>query len=179
MPEAQHSIGVDAVFRDAMRGLAATVTIVTAASGGRRYGMTATSVTSVSMAPPSILVCINQAAELHGVITDTRMFCVNILRQDHVEHSRAFSGALKGEERFAVGTWARGLDEVPYLAGAQSNLFCRPASLLSYGSHTIVVGEVLQVNHREDIAPLLYQNRGYAASVALPPRLKLERNPSR
>ena len=49
-------IELEAAFKLAMRRLAATVTIVTAGREGRRFGMTATAVTSVTAAPPTLLI---------------------------------------------------------------------------------------------------------------------------
>ena len=55
-------------FKEAMRRLAATVTIVTAAKGDESYGMTMTAVTSLSMDPPSLVICVNRNASLHPVL---------------------------------------------------------------------------------------------------------------
>ena len=52
-------------FKSAMRRLAATVCIVSTSDEDGWHGMTATSVTSVSMDPPSVLVCVNTTATLH------------------------------------------------------------------------------------------------------------------
>ena len=53
-------------FRDAMRRLTGTVTIVTVRHGAEQHGTTATAVTSLSMDPPSILVCFNRDSRLHA-----------------------------------------------------------------------------------------------------------------
>ena len=58
-----------ASFRDAMRRLAATVTIISARGEGRRHGITATAVTSVSRDPPSLLVCVTGSGSLHGLLS--------------------------------------------------------------------------------------------------------------
>jgi flavin reductase (DIM6/NTAB) family NADH-FMN oxidoreductase RutF len=89
-------------FRDAMRRIAATVTIVTADDGERYDGMTATAVTSLCMEPPSLLVCVNQKAFLHDMLLRAANFCVNVLHQDHAELSAAMqraSARTTGEDR--------------------------------------------------------------------------------
>ena len=53
-------------FRKAMRRLTSAVTVITTAHEDRRYGMTATAVTSVSADPPSLLICVNRSASLHA-----------------------------------------------------------------------------------------------------------------
>src|SRR3954462_7103791 len=83
---------VKAAFRNAMRRLAATVTIVTTADGGRWHGMTATAVTSVSADPPALLVCVTQSASLQEPLMASGRFGVNLLRACHADLCGIFSG---------------------------------------------------------------------------------------
>lgn len=152
-------------FRDAMRRFAATVTIVTACDHTRRHGMTATAVTSVSMDPPSLLVCVNQKALLHDILGRARHFCVNVLTHDQAALSAAFSGATTALDRFDVGTWGETQEGVPYLKDAQSNLFCRKSGALPFGTHTILIGTVEAVGLGAAAAPLLYQNATYCVAA--------------
>ena len=133
-------------FRAAMRRFAATVTIITASDHERHHGMTAAAVTSVSMDPPSLLICINQKTKLHDIMCRARRFCVNVLHRDQAALS--FSGAMPPEKRFELGRWLRCQDGLPYLADAQANLFCRKAAALPYGTRTAFVGLVEDVGLR-------------------------------
>ena len=155
---------VDMAYRAAMRRFASTVTIITAADHERSHGMTATAVTSLSMDPPSLLICINQKTLLHDILFRARRFCVNVLHQDQVALSAAFSGGVRAEDRFARGSWAHTDDGIPYLDDAQANLFCKKAAAIPYGTHTIVVGQVEQVGVRDAIAPLVYQDASYCTT---------------
>jgi len=56
-------------FRDAMRRFATTVSIISCASDGCRDGMSATAITSLSVEPPSLLVCVNKSAATHRVLS--------------------------------------------------------------------------------------------------------------
>ena len=91
-------------FKLAMRRFPAAVTVITSADQTRRHGMTATAVTSLSMDPPSLVVCVNQSSLLHDIMLLARRFCVNLLRRDQAALSAAFSGALPPETRFASAT---------------------------------------------------------------------------
>ncbi len=77
----------EADFRKAMRRLASAVTVISTAHDDRRHGMTATAVTSVSSAPPSLLACINRSASLHAPLLASRRFCVNILHGSRSDRS--------------------------------------------------------------------------------------------
>src|SRR6201997_3243409 len=96
---------LDTAFRLAMRRFPAAVSVITSADQSRRHGMTATAVTSLSLNPPSLIVCINKSTLLHDIIQVGRHFCVNVLRRDQAELSSAFSGAIAPEARFEHGTW--------------------------------------------------------------------------
>jgi flavin reductase (DIM6/NTAB) family NADH-FMN oxidoreductase RutF len=158
-------------FRQAMRRLTATVTVVTIAHGSDRNGMTATAVTSVSMAPPALLVCVNRAGYFHQQASRAERFCVNVLHRDQKDVSQAFSRPLPSEQRFACGLWEEDEFGLPHLADAQASIFCHKSMHVPYGSHSIIVGEVYAVRCcRDDISPLLYQDGGYAMSGPLQDR---------
>lgn len=150
-------------FRHAMRRVASTVTIVTAGSSTERHGTTATSVTSISMEPPSVLVCFNQASRLHDFLNKQERFCVNVLHTDNMETARIFSSPSIGADRFASGQWKTDATGIPYLSDAQAVLFCRKEKEIIYGSHTIFIGRVLEARARGDVSPLLYRDGGYTA----------------
>lgn len=152
-------------LRDAFRGVmgqvAATVTVVTATDPTRQHGMTVTAVSSLSMAPPALLVCVNRRTLLHDVMLRGSHFCVNVLTQRQTELSAAFSGAMLPEERFGLGDWETTDAGLRYLASGMANLFCHKTAAFPYGSHTIFVGEVSEVRHGGAEHPLIYRNTQY------------------
>ena len=85
-------------FRMAMRHVAATVYAVTTGHGGNRFGILATAVSSLSFDPPSLLVCVNRSASLHGPLNSADTFCVNVLgdvavaEAEHVDAERLRAG---------------------------------------------------------------------------------------
>lgn len=152
---------IQQAFRLAMRRVASTVAIVSAQRGGERHGTTATSVTSISMEPPSVLVCFNQASRLHDFLHNQDHFCINVLHTDNLDIAKIFSGSASALERFATGDWRTDTEGMPYLANAQANLFCRKEQEIACGSHTIFIGRVLKALAREDVSPLLYRDGRY------------------
>jgi flavin reductase len=156
-------------FKLAMRRLAATVTIVTAGREGRRFGMAATAVTSVTATPPTLLICVNRSASIHDIIAETGRFCLNILGTHHVDLVNPFGGGSEGEARFGHGAWSQHDGGMPYLDDAQASLFCELKRTVEYGSHSIMIGEVMAVHLSEAVSPLLYQDGGLVASRPLEP----------
>ena len=161
-------------FRLAMRRVACTVAIVSAQRGGERHGTTATSVTSISMDPPSLLVCFNQTSRLHDFLHSEDRFCINMLHTANLDIAKIFSSNASAAERFAIGDWQSDADGMPYLAGAQANFFCQKEQEITYGSHTIFIGRVLRALTREDVSPLLYRDGRYGsvAPDTVPIKLK-------
>jgi flavin reductase (DIM6/NTAB) family NADH-FMN oxidoreductase RutF len=156
-------------FRAAMRRFTATVTVISTGQNGRRHGMTATSVTSVSLDPPSLLVCVNRRGRLFELMEGAERFCVNVLHAEHSAVSHAFAKP-HFVERFDHGDWQDDERGIPYLRNAQVTIFCKKSLAVPYGSHTVYFGNIEDVNIREDISPLLYQDGAYGVCEPLAAR---------
>jgi flavin reductase len=143
-------------FKQAMRCLAATPTIITTFWQGQRYGMTATAVNAVSADPPSLLVCVNRGASICEPLLQAQSFCVNVLDADHQELCRVFSGGASGQARFASGEWRATSEQIPYLVEAQANLFCRVEQQSAFATHEIFIARIADTMIREDASPLVY-----------------------
>lgn len=83
------------------------------------------------------------------------------MRSFHSHLSQAFSGKLKGEDRFRLGAWHETDDGLPFLSDAQANLFCEIDRITDYGTHTIFIGRVYFARVDVDVDPLLYQDGKY------------------
>ena len=79
------------LFRQGMRSLFSGVCIISTIDGGERVGLVASSVTSVSMEPPTLLVCINKNASAHDVVMRSGVFAITILAENHAEIARIFN----------------------------------------------------------------------------------------
>ena len=149
------------VFKAAMRRLAASVSIVVARGEDGPVGMAATSITSLTVDPPAVLVCVNRMTSLHASLVPTAPISVNLLARHQREVSMAFGGGTPREERFKVGDWQEGANGLPALADAQANLECVIDAMLAYGTHSIVIARVIRARVSDTVAPLVYQDGGY------------------
>jgi flavin reductase ActVB len=128
-------------FRQAMSHHAASVALVTCRDlAGRPAGLTATSVTSLSLSPPRLLVCVGKLSSAHSALAGSRRFLVSLLGAAHAELAAGF--AADGELRFALP----GLEPLEYgLAGVRDSVArfaCRTVDVHDSGDHSIVIGEV-------------------------------------
>ena len=151
---------VNKEFLQAMRGITFTVTVVSAKNGENKQAMTATSVASLSLDPPSMLVCINREASIHEVMKEGLGFCINILSLGQENLADICSIKDKEEQRFLEGNWSE-LENIPYNSDSQSNLFCNCVQAIQNSTHTIYVGEVTKVVNKNTFDPLLYKDGNY------------------
>jgi flavin reductase len=149
-------------FRNAMRRQASTVAILTAIHGDEMAGMTATAVMPVSAEPPSVAVGVNLSSSIHRLISDSGVFGVNFLRCGHEALVARFSGQVKGASRFAAGDWRAGARQVPILNDALVSMICLTAKSVDFGTHTIFIGEIIELDLVESIDPLMWINGRFA-----------------
>lgn len=150
-------------FRQAMRRVASTVNVITICVDGQPMGITATAMSSLSMDPPSLLVCIKQTASVHGSIKDVSHFAVNVLHRDQEHLAQMFADRGKAAQRFTSGWHLEG-DRPPRLADAQASLLCRRTDHHRFGTHSIFIGVVEEVVVRGDIHPLVYVDGHYGSA---------------
>ena len=159
-----------AAFKKGMRHLAASVTLITTRHDGMRGGLTATAVCSVSADPPQILVCVNRTASAHDPIAQARLFCVNILAPEHRKIAERFAGmdGIEGDERFnTLGEWSALKTGAPVLKGCPVSFDCKLVAELGAGTHTIYIGEIIDIALDGDAVPLVYADGNFVHCEAL------------
>jgi flavin reductase (DIM6/NTAB) family NADH-FMN oxidoreductase RutF len=134
-------------FREAMRQLAGGVSVVTLGAHEERTGLTATSVTSLCVDPPTLLVCVNRDSSSYQALTRFDFFAVNVLAADQREVAERFGGgsALKGSQRYQGGRWLVLPSGVCCLAGAAAVFECEVDERIERHTHAIVIGRVRHV----------------------------------
>jgi flavin reductase (DIM6/NTAB) family NADH-FMN oxidoreductase RutF len=157
-------ISADA-FRAVLRHVPASVTVIAAGPPGRRNGLTVTSVCPLSVAPPTVLVCVNRAASAHDEIIENGYFSVNVLAAGQQAVAMMFSGCagVRGERRFGSGDWSVGVTGAPLLEQALCMLECRVSEHRHASTHTIFFGDVVAGSARSDARPLVYVRNSYTA----------------
>ena len=136
-------------------GLFATgVTVITTNDAdGRPYGLTANAVTSVSLDPPLLLICVDRKAETFPHFFDSKLFVLNILAEHQEDVSRRF--ATTGGDKFGGLDYRLGRLGTPILGGTLGHIECRIVETHEAGDHVIHLG---RVEHAEwsDGRPLLF-----------------------
>jgi len=153
--------GVDPdAMRAALRRVATSVGVATAPGPGGPVGLTVNSVSSVTLDPPSILVCVNAKTALHGAIRASGRYVINFLAEDQYALARAFADSPEDPAHFESPGWHHEQDEAPWHDGACAVLACRLARETVHGTHSIFIGEVERALSPGPGRPLVYQAGG-------------------
>jgi flavin reductase (DIM6/NTAB) family NADH-FMN oxidoreductase RutF len=132
------------VLRLAMRQWTTGVTIVSANFAGFQHGMTVSSFTSISLAPPAVLVTLEHTSRTHDLLVQSGHFGVTILSRRQQEVSERFAGRqTENEDRFANLPTFTLQTGAPFLAGGLAFFDCRVLDTRELGSNTLFIGEVL------------------------------------
>lgn len=146
-------------FKKAMRRLTASVTVITTRYQDIRGGLTATAFCSVSADPAHILICVNGSASAHDLIKSAGYFCVNVLTPDQRQIAERFAGmdGVKGDKRFVgLGEWSVLTTGAPALKGCSACFDCRTVSAVVTGTHTIYIGDVVDIALESQTQSLIY-----------------------
>ena len=147
-------------YRKIIGGFATGISVITARDGnGAAVGMTANSLTSVSLEPVLLAVCFQRGSGTCDAIVETGAFVVNLLSEDQEDLSNRFARSADGD-RF-IGLDVRETDKgIPVFAGGLGHLECVVHDVLEGGDHLIVLGQV-ESGQTEEGRPLLYFKGAY------------------
>jgi flavin reductase (DIM6/NTAB) family NADH-FMN oxidoreductase RutF len=149
-------------FRGIIGHFATGVTVITTAAGDQLHGMTANAVSSLSLDPVMVLICVDKTTYTHRVLDEGGVFTVNILGEQQEGVSRIFAkkgapetGTLRGQAFHLGETGA------PILEGCLAYVECRVVNVMEGGDHSIFLGEVVSEGVEEEMRPLLFYRGGY------------------
>jgi flavin reductase (DIM6/NTAB) family NADH-FMN oxidoreductase RutF len=155
-------------FRSLMSGFPTGVAVLTTVdAGGVPRGMTCSSVCSVTLQPPTLLVCVRSASATLEAMTERGAFAINLLH----EHARTTAElfASGAPDRFdRVGWQVEPVFAGPHLVDdAHAVADCRITRSEAIGDHVVVFGEVFRVGQHgpQPSRPLLYGMRRYLTTT--------------
>jgi flavin reductase (DIM6/NTAB) family NADH-FMN oxidoreductase RutF len=161
-----------AAFRHAMRALSSGVAIIACGEGEARVGCTITSLASLSLAPPTLFVCLARSSSTLAGLRDVGAFSISLLSSRHEALAHRFSGrsGVHGARRFDAAQWITLSTGAPVLADALAAFDCLVEEVIERHSHAIVLGAVVSLREGVDEPALAHRRGGYAP-------LSLDRDP--
>lgn len=165
---AEQSPQVDSrTYRNTIGLFASGVTIITTRLGAVVHGMTANAVSSVSLDPTLLLVCLDRRTRMHDLIQQAGAFAVNILATDQEHLSGHFAGRSKDgppppDLQFVYGRDDADAGGVPTIAGSIAAIRCQVEAAYPGGDHTILLGRVTELRPgTTDAQPLIWFSGRY------------------
>lgn len=162
MTTTQDTTNIDSrTFRNVMGLFATGVTVITTQINGETHGMTANALTSVSLDPLLVLVCVQKNAHMAEFLQTAGEFAINILNEGQADLSNYFAGIWADDKPapdFDLVPWVGG----PRLQGAIGAIACKIDEFIEGGDHWIVMGAVIDLYQPETAdKPLLYYKGRY------------------
>jgi 4-nitrophenol 2-monooxygenase / 4-nitrocatechol 4-monooxygenase, reductase component len=151
------------LFREVIGHFMSGVTVITTTRDGRDYGMTASAMTSLSLDPPMLLVCLNRRSKTQEAITHSGSFGVSVLAEGQDQLAKQFS--RPAPDKFAGIPVTRTVGGVPLIRDALAVFDCEVSNDLVGETHHVFLARVRSAVARPG-APLAYF-RGTFGRVAL------------
>jgi flavin reductase (DIM6/NTAB) family NADH-FMN oxidoreductase RutF len=148
-------------LRALMRDVPVPVAVVTVEAGGKRLGLTVTSLVSLSLEPPLMGVAIARQAALHELLREADAFAVSILAAGQERIAQHFARGVP-----PIALWA-GIEiheselGPPLIEGALGWIECRVAEEHATGDHTLFVGDVVSIERGPSRAALVHVRQTY------------------
>jgi flavin reductase (DIM6/NTAB) family NADH-FMN oxidoreductase RutF len=156
----EYTVGLDqTAFRQVVGHFMSGVTVITTYDG-TRFGVTASAVSSLSLDPPMLLVCLNQRLATTDAIGRAGHFAVNVLSEEHAKLATQFA-TPNSDKFFGVAVTDSG-HGVPLLSAALAQIECEVEMTVQAATHTIFLGRVLAARARHG-RPLAYFRGSFGA----------------
>lgn len=157
MKSTQHAKLEPLEFRKALGRFASGITVITTVHKGSVHGMTANAFMSVSLEPPLVLISVDNRSHMHKTLPESQRYGVSILSEDQEALSQHFAG--RPQEGLEIPfVWQH---DMPLLEGAIAHLVCQVMDAHPAGDHTLYIGKVKYLDHRNG-APLVFYTGRYA-----------------
>jgi len=159
-PHAQPTAEVGELFRSAFRAHPAGVSVITAAGPEGPVGLTASSVASVAVDPPTLAFSVTGGRSA-SFIAAAQSIVVHLVGADQLELARTFADPLA--PRFTDGMeWEMLPTGEPLLHEARWALRCEIIHRAPLGGSVLLAARVLDIRtNPSDAGPLVYHNREF------------------
>lgn len=141
------------IFRHVIGHFASGVSIITVTNEDADFGITASAVSSLSLEPPMLLVCVNKSTGTCHAISEEKTFTVNILNEQQKDLALKFAKA--NTDKFSGIDVNYGELGNPILEDTLAQLECRVVEEVMGGTHSVFLAEVQKAYSKEG-DPLVY-----------------------
>jgi flavin reductase (DIM6/NTAB) family NADH-FMN oxidoreductase RutF len=141
-------------LRSVMRSFPTGVALLRTGEGARSVAMTISTLISVSLAPPQVLVSMLHTARAHPVLEDTGTFTAHLLAGHQAEVAKLFASVDK-----PAGDELSSFLDTRVAPGVLASLDCAVAARYPGGDHSLFLGRVNGIRKGDAGGePLIFHN---------------------
>ncbi|MBC2592426.1 flavin reductase family protein [Rhodococcus aetherivorans] len=151
------------------------MTVVTARHGDTDYGITLSALSSLSVDPPMVLICVNRAVPSHDAIKNSGVFVAHVLARHQNRLAGQFSRSAA--DKFAGVDCTRSSAGPLVIARTLAHFVCRVAHTVPGGTHTVFLSDVLHADAVAGLEPLVYYRGGFGRIAEEPAVVPVRQTP--
>lgn len=142
------------------------VTVVTAMDGATPKGLAVNAFASISLDPPTVLVCVQRTSSTHDCLFRASHLAINILSVDQLDVVNRF--AVKSDDKFGGLDWEPGRFGSPMINRSSARMEAEIRERLQASTHTIFICRVVDAEVT-DRTPMVYAAGQFFDGGALTP----------
>lgn len=162
----QHAAGQvdDELMKQVNRRFITGVTVVTAMDGDLPKGLAVNAFASISLDPPTVMVCVQRTSSTYECLFRASHLAVNIMSTEQLDVVTRF--ASKVTDKFSGLDWEPGSFGSPLIDGSSARMEVEIRERLQASTHTIFVCRVVDAAVTDRI-PMVYSAGGFFDGGAL------------
>jgi flavin reductase (DIM6/NTAB) family NADH-FMN oxidoreductase RutF len=129
------------------------VTVVTVMDEDRPRGLAVNAFSSISLDPPTVMVCIQRTSSTHDPLFRAGHLAINILSTDQVDVVNRF--ASRSDDKFAGLDWSPGPFGSPVIDRSSAQMEVQIRERLQASTHTVFICRVVHATVSERV-PMVY-----------------------
>ena len=153
-----------ALMKQVNRQFVTGVTVLTAMDGPTPRGLAVNAFASISLDPPTVMVCVQHTSSTHDCLFRAGHLAINILSTDQLDVVNRF--AAKSDDKFAGLDWRPGPFGSPLLDRSSAQMEVEIRERLQASTHTVFICRVVEASVTGR-APMIYCAGRFFDSAAL------------
>lgn len=152
------------VMKQVNRQFVTGVTVVTAMDGDRPKGLAVNAFASISLDPPTVMVCVQRTSSTYACLFRAEHLAINILSTEQLDVVTRF--ATKSDDKFSGLDWEPGRFGSPLIDRSSAQMEVEIRERLQASTHTIFICRVVDATVT-DRTPMVYSAGGFFDGGAL------------
>lgn len=149
------------LFRNAMASIASSVSIITTDGPSGCYGITVSSLSSVTDTPPTLLTCVKRGGIANSIFKMNKQVCVNVLSASHESVALQYARGQEYQQSFDADIWSFPEGKPPELNNAVTVIQGYIENTVECGTHSVFFIRMEHIVVQDNPTALVHFNRKF------------------